>query len=82
MNTEISQGNLYLLIPSKVSWVADFIADNEHISIIDAVRLFYCSDTYRKLENEATKMWHLGPVALYEGLKEEMKKNKLNMKQL
>lgn len=82
MSVEIGQGNLYLLIPSKVSWVADFIAVNKHTSIADAVRMFYCSNTYRKLEDETTKMWHLGPVAIYEELMEEWNNNKLNMKQL
>jgi len=28
----------------------------------------YSSDTYRQLEDESTKMWHLGPVALYQDM--------------
>ena len=36
--------------------------------IVDAVREIYLSDIYKQLEDESTKMWHLGPVALYQGL--------------
>lgn len=35
-------------------------------NIIDALRAFYKSDTYKELEQEETKLWHYGPVALYE----------------
>ena len=33
-----------------------------------AMRLIYSSDIYKNLEKESTKMWHLGPVALYQGM--------------
>lgn len=62
---EINQNNLYLLLPSKVSRVADMIADEKGISLIDAIKNIYSSDTYKKLEKEETKMWHWGPVDLY-----------------
>lgn len=77
MSVEIRQKNLYLLIPSKVSLVADFIADKENTYIVDAVRQFYDSKTYCRLEHEATKMWHMGPVAIYEELMEEKNKKLL-----
>ena len=62
---EINQNNLYLLLPSKVSRVADMIADEKGISLIDAIKNIYSSDTYKKLEKEETKLWHWGPVDLY-----------------
>lgn len=62
---EINQSNLYLLLPSKVSWLAEMIAIDKGISLIDAIKHIYSSDTYKKLENEETKMWHWGPVDLY-----------------
>lgn len=68
MNLDINQDNLYLLLPSKVAWLTDMLTEDKGISIVDAVKEIYSSDTYRQLENEATKMWHLGPVALYEGM--------------
>lgn len=30
------------------------------------MKILYSSDVYARLEKEATKAWHLGPVALYE----------------
>lgn len=36
------------------------------------IKKIYASKLYKKLQNESTKMWHLGPVALYEELTEEL----------
>ncbi len=66
MNLNVTQDNLYLFLPSKISWMADMLSEDKHVSIADAVKEIYASDTYRHLENEETKYWHLGPVALYE----------------
>ena len=56
--SEITQQNLYLLLPFKVSWVA--------ISTIEAIRRVYSSAMYKQLEQESTKRWHEGPVSLYQ----------------
>ena len=66
MRADITQSNLYLILAGKVAAVATFIADDEHISPIDALSVFYASETYRNLEIEETKYWHYGPVALYQ----------------
>lgn len=68
MNLDINQDNLYLLLPSKVAWLADMMTSDKGISIVDAMIEIYSSDTYRQLEDESTKMWHLGPVALYQDM--------------
>jgi len=68
MILDINQNNLYLLLPSKVAWLADMLTEDKGISIVDAVREIYSSDIYKQLEDESTKMWHLGPVALYQGM--------------
>lgn len=68
MNLDINQDNLYLLLPSKVAWLADMMTSDRGIGIVDAMIEIYSSDTYRKLEDESTKMWHLGPVALYQDM--------------
>lgn len=65
ITNEITQENLYLLLPSKVSCIANIIQEKENKQILDAVKEVYLSDTYHKLEIESTKLWHLGPVALY-----------------
>lgn len=38
--------------------------------ILDAIQKIYRSNTYKELEREETKLWHLGPVALLEYLSE------------
>ena len=63
---DITQQNLYLILAGKAAAVAAFIAEDEHISPLDALTKFYASDTYRRLEREETKLWHYGPVALYQ----------------
>lgn len=66
MNLNVTQQNLYLFLPSKISWMVDMLMEDEGISMVEAIKRIYQSETYRKLEIEKTKMWHLGPVALYE----------------
>ena len=41
-------------------------AEDKGVSIVEAMKILYSSETYARLENESTKAWHLGPVALYE----------------
>jgi len=71
MNLEVSQQNLYLFLPSKICWMAEMLSDEQQISIVDAVKRIYASATYKRLENEETKLWHYGPVALYQDIKRE-----------
>lgn len=71
MNLTIDQKNLHLILPSKVSWVPGMLAEDRNMSTLEAVKAFYASETYKQLEKEETKMWHLGPVALYQSLLKE-----------
>lgn len=71
MNLAIDQSNLYLLISSPMGWLANMLSNDEGISIVDAIKKLYSSEMYKKLENESSKTWHLGPVALYEDFMEE-----------
>lgn len=68
MSANITQDNVHLLIPSKISWMADMLVKDRGVSIVDAMKILYSSSIYKKLEVESTKAWHLGPVALYEEL--------------
>lgn len=74
---EINQHNLYLILPSKISWLTDMLTKHKGLSILDAMKLIYSSQLYQRLQIEATKLWHFGPVALYEELEEELKLSKL-----
>lgn len=63
---KITSQNLYLLLPGKVSKMAVMYASDFVLPIIEALNRIYQSETYRQLEDEETKLWHYGPVALYE----------------
>lgn len=67
---EITQDNLYLLLPGKISHMAVRYAKEFGLNLVDAVAYIYQSATYKQLAREETKLWHLGPVALYEYLME------------
>ena len=63
-NIEVTQENLYLFLPGKIANVAAIIADNDHCTMLEAMQRFYASPVYRELQQEDTKLWHLGAVAL------------------
>ena len=48
---EINQSNLYLLIPSKVSWLADMLCKNKAMSLVEAIKKIYSSKLYKKLQD-------------------------------
>lgn len=66
----ITNKNLYLLLPGKVTgFIGEY--EREHSTNgLEVLRMFYHSNTYSKLEKEETKLWHYGPVALYEEFKD------------
>lgn len=71
MNRKITNDNLYLLLPGKVSKMAVMYAEEAGISINEALMRIYQSSTYRELEKEQSKLWHYGPVALYQIFREQ-----------
>lgn len=66
MQLKVTQQNIHLFLPGKVANVASIIADCEHCSMLDAIQRFYASKVYCDLQQEETKLWHYGAVALYE----------------
>lgn len=68
---QITDKNIYLILPGKVSRMAMMYASDFGVTIPEALRRIYRSSTYRALEQESTKLWHLGPVALYQMFLEE-----------
>ena len=53
---------------------APFSAAHEyHVTLIEALCRFYCSDAYKRLSDETTKLWRYGPVALYQEFIDELK---------
>lgn len=79
MNLEITDKNLYLLLPGKISRLAKLYIGEYNISLIDAIRKIYHSDVYKSLANEKTKLWHYGPVVLYNDFLHELKHKKMNI---
>ena len=49
MIQEITQDNLYLLLPSKVVWLTNMLVDDKKIPILDALKQIYTSKLYKKL---------------------------------
>lgn len=68
MNINVTQDNLKSFLPGKISWMAQMYVEDHQCSVVDALKVIYASKLYKQLEKEDTKLWHLGPVALYEML--------------
>lgn len=64
----ITQDNLYLLLPSKMAWMADYMMQDTNNDVVEAVCKVCQSELYAQLEQEHTKLWHEGPVLLYQRL--------------
>ena len=74
MTPEKLSALLAIIIPS----IVQLIMDNRKLAIIEATKLFYNSEIYAMLENEASKLWHLSPLTLYELLEEELETGTIN----
>jgi len=74
MTQEKLSALLSVLNPS----IVQLIIENKKITNIEAVNLFYNSELYEMLENEASKLWHLSPLTLYELLEEELETGNIN----
>ena len=60
----ITQANIRSILPGKIANVAVLLSERKGISGMDALRMFYFSDVYAKLEREETKYWWLSPEQL------------------
>ena len=69
---QINQDNLHLLMPGKICWLVEFLHDDFGFSLQECLNSIYHSLLYKKLSTESTKYWHLGPIDLYEELKQEL----------
>ena len=58
--------------------VIEIIMDTKGLSNVEATKLLYNSDVYAMLENEASKLWHLSPLTLYELIEEELETGNIN----
>ena len=60
----ITQANIRSILPGKIANVAMLLSKRKGISGMDALRLFYFSDVYNKLEREETKYGWQSPEQL------------------
>ena len=66
MNLNITQDNVHLLLPGKLTALAQFYAEENGCSMLEALRHVYASSLYPRLADESTKLWQLGAVTLYD----------------
>jgi hypothetical protein len=62
---QITQKNLYNLIPSKAARIAAMLQKDHHMEPKQALLAFYSSQAYKLLEREETKLWHSSPEQIY-----------------
>ncbi|MCL2411714.1 MAG: hypothetical protein FWC97_08740 [Treponema sp.] len=67
------KATLQMLVPM----IVQVIIKKKSISAVSAIKMFYLSKLYSKLEIEKTKLWHLSPHALYELLEIELQTGNL-----
>lgn len=60
-----------ILRTAIVPQVIDMIVKVYKMDELDATTIFYNSETYRFLSDEETKMWHFGPLTIFNIWKEE-----------
>jgi hypothetical protein len=74
MSAEKLSALLTILNPA----VIQLIIENKKLSNIEATKIFYDSALYAMMENEASKLWHLSPLTLYELFEEELATGNIN----
>ena len=74
MNPEKLSALLTVINPA----IIQIIMKNKNLTSIEATKLFYNSDVYAMMENEASKLWHLSPLTLYELFEEELTTGNIN----
>ena len=48
MSAEITQDNLYMLLPLKIGCLAPWLSEDKGISLTDAIKRIYHSQLYKK----------------------------------
>jgi len=74
MSNEKLSALLTMINPS----IIQLIMENKDLSNIEATKLFYGSELHAMMENEASKLWHLSTLTLYELFEEELETGNIN----
>ena len=68
----VNQENLNVILALITPGIIQLLIDNRSITAEAAAILLYNSRLYKLLEEEKTKLWHLGFPVLYDMLEEEL----------
>ena len=63
---QVTQQNVHLFIPSKVSKICSELARTENLSLNESILKFYNSSAYETLSRESSKLWQEGWVYVYQ----------------
>lgn len=70
------------LVEANTQDVLKYIIIDTGVPIKDALRLFYASEVYEKLENFNTGLYLESPSYIYELFKDELENNRLVQKEI
>lgn len=76
---EITQDNVHIFIPLKVSKIVERETQTKGIDIKNALISFYNSKIYEILEREDTKLWYESPNYIYNGWQMEQEGKELDI---
>lgn len=63
---QVTQKNVHLFIPGKVSKICSELARKENLSLNESILKFYNSAAYETLSRESSKLWQEGWVYVYQ----------------
>ncbi|MBQ4025783.1 MAG: hypothetical protein II611_10395 [Treponema sp.] len=63
---QVTQKNVHLFIPNKVSKICSELARTENLSLNESILKFYNSSAYETLSRESSKLWQEGWVYVYQ----------------
>jgi len=72
-----NQDNMGIVLTFIAPGIIQLLLDNRGITSEAAAILLYNSRLYKLLEDEETKLWHLGYPILYDMLEEELTTGKI-----
>ena len=73
----MSKNNLSTALIFLVPQILELIISKYKVDDEKAAEMFYSSELYKGLEEEATKLWHLSAHALFEMYQEELDTGKI-----
>ncbi|MFP3153924.1 hypothetical protein LQZ18_05730 [Lachnospiraceae bacterium ZAX-1] len=72
-----NQKNVHAVIALITPGILTLLMEKHGFSVAEASKVLYNSQLYKVLEDEKTKMWHLGYPLLFDLLEEEITTGKI-----